>query len=99
MSTNNDGSRSADIIYDAFADEYRDYSATKSSYISAVDQLLVERFAGRVETVIDYGAGDGVRGINVFKKLGAQTRYQADRSDGMIAKCRALEVAKQVWDI
>lgn len=91
--------RRSDVIYDAFAEEYRNYSATKSKYIAAVDRLVIERFAGKVGTVIDFGAGDGVRGAHVFEQFRGRRLYQADISDAMVAKCELLGAAEEVWNI
>lgn len=86
-------------IYDAFAEKYRAYSDGKAAYIAAVDGLIRDRFAGKTETLLDYGAGDGVRGAALFRDLGARALYQTDISPEMVARCRANGAATDVFNV
>ncbi|WP_299968639.1 methyltransferase domain-containing protein [uncultured Roseobacter sp.] len=92
-------STDAATIYDAFAQKYRSYSETKSDYLSAVDRLVCEQLNGRAGVVLDYGAGDGVRGANLCEQIAPDAFYQADVSNEMIARCRSLGLAKQVFQV
>ncbi len=85
-------------IYDAFAKHYRSYSEGKSAYINAVDGLIKKQFAKAPIRLLDYGAGDGVRGAALATEMGAGSLIQADVSDAMLAKCKELGVAKQLVD-
>jgi SAM-dependent methyltransferase len=84
-------------IYDAFAEKYRAYSATKAAYIGSVDALVVEALSGRANVLLDYGAGDGVRGAGLRARLGAGYLVQADISPAMVEKCRALGASDRVF--
>lgn len=86
-------------IYDAFASQYRDYSKSKSAYIESIDALIVERFKGRVSDVLDFGAGDGVRGSNLFNAISAKNLIQTDISEEMLKRCRMQNVANDYWDV
>ncbi len=90
-------STDAATIYDAFADKYRAYSQTKSAYIAAVDDQVVAALTGSVAALLDYGAGDGVRGAAVADRVRPQTFLQADISPEMVARCSALGRADQVY--
>lgn len=90
---------SAATIYDAFAEKYRPYSETKAAYIAAVDHLICKFLDGKSGVVLDYGAGDGVRGTNLASRIKPTEFYQADISDEMIARCRQIGLAKQVFQV
>lgn len=89
----------AKVIYDAFAEKYRDYSQSRSAYISAVDSLIIKKFKNRAVDVLDYGSGDGVRGVNIFSELHAKSLVQADVSMEMLKLCQKLGVAAEYWDV
>ena len=84
-------------IYDAFSSEYRNYSQQKSRYISAVDDLIVDLFKGKSDRMLDFGAGDGVRGAGLKERLKSNYLVQSDISSEMMARCEALGGADQVW--
>lgn len=86
-------------IYDAFAPQYRKYSESKSAYLESVDGLLLARFGGKVRRVLDYGAGDGVRGARLFRALGAERLVQADVSEEMLGRCREQGAAAEYWNV
>ena len=85
----------AATIYDAFAEKYRAYSETKTAYIGAVDDLIATQLATRAGRMLDYGAGDGVRGASVAERLSPSQFFQADISAEMVARCQALGRAEQ----
>jgi len=86
-------------IYDAFAPQYREYSQSRNSYLAAIDELLLGGFRGKVRRVLDYGAGDGVRGARLFKGLGAERLVQADVSEEMLKLCREQGAAAEYWNV
>jgi 2-polyprenyl-3-methyl-5-hydroxy-6-metoxy-1,4-benzoquinol methylase len=84
---------SSSDIYDAMAPHYREYSARKIAYLSAVDRFVIEHAPRNPATLLDVGAGDGVRGKALAAELGARTTVLADASREMIARCKLLEVS------
>lgn len=86
----------AATIYDAFAEKYRAYSETKTAYIAAVDDLVVQALGKGVDAMLDYGAGDGVRGAAVAERVGPEKFFQTDISPEMVARCLALGKADGV---
>jgi SAM-dependent methyltransferase len=96
MSTDFDCAR----IYDAFAPHYREYSGTREAYLQGIDDLIARHIGrGRARHVLDFGAGDGVRGERLFRRLGGARLVQADISLEMLKRCRELGSAADVWDL
>ncbi len=83
--------------YDAFAAHYREYSETKHCYISAVDALIQDA-ASNPKTILDYGAGDGIRGARLKDVLGAQHLVQGDISREMLNLCERNGAADVLVD-
>ena len=83
-------------IYDALAPHYREYAQTRAAYLDAVDRFIVEH-AAKGGSVLDVGAGDGVRGMGLALRLGAARVVLAEPSKEMAARCRQLGPAA-VWE-
>ena len=60
-------------MYDALASQYRQYSMAKAAYIEAVDRLVVQHIPPRAESLLDVGAGDGVRAVRIAQARGIST--------------------------
>ena len=84
--------------YDALAPHYREYSRSRQAYLEAVDRIVLRLAPGPVEAILDVGAGDGVRGMVLARKLGARRVVLAEPSREMAARCRALG-ADAVWEV
>jgi SAM-dependent methyltransferase len=82
--------------YDALAPHYREYAQSRSAYLAAVDRFIVEHAPPKPATVLDVGAGDGVRGMALAKAIDAGKTVLADSSAEMIARCRLLNPA-EAW--
>ena len=89
--------REAAVVYDAFAEKYREYSAGKAAYIAAVDDLVCDALKDGAGVMLDYGSGDGVRGASVAARVRPASFFQADVSPEMVARCRALGAAERVF--
>lgn len=87
----------AAAIYDAFADKYRAYSETKSAYITAVDNLISGHLQIAPDVMLDYGSGDGVRGIALARQVNPSRFFQADISEEMVTRCQKLNHAEKVF--
>jgi SAM-dependent methyltransferase len=83
-------------IYDALAPHYREYSAKKSAYLAAVDGFVVGNIPARASSLLDVGAGDGVRGMDIARRAKIGKVVLSDPSPEMIARCRQLE-PDDVW--
>lgn len=83
-------------IYDALAPHYREYSAQRSAYLAAVDQFVVENIPVGAKVLLDVGAGDGVRGMEIARQRGIERVVLSDPSAEMVARCRVWG-AEDVW--
>ena len=84
-------------IYDALAPHYREYARGRTAYLTAVDRFVIDHAPGRVQTLLDVGAGDGVRAIGLARSLKAARIVLCEPSHEMAARCRALG-AEAVWE-
>ena len=86
-------------IYDALAPHYREYARSRQAYLAAVDRFILRaRARRRVEAVLDVGAGDGVRGMALARRLAARRVVLCEPSREMAARCRELG-ADAVWEV
>jgi SAM-dependent methyltransferase len=83
-------------VYDALAPHYREIAQRREAYLAAVDRYVLEH-AGPAGSVLDVGAGDGVRGMALARALGAQRVVLAEPSREMAARCRQL-APQAVWE-
>lgn len=84
--------------YDALAPHYRAYSQTKSDYLRAVDEIVKSRLAAGARSLLDVGAGDGVRAQGIARACGVARLVLAEPSPAMAACCRRLAGA-EVWQV
>jgi SAM-dependent methyltransferase len=82
--------------YDALAPHYREYAARKSTYLEAVDALILAHTPVPSTSLLDVGAGDGLRGLSLARRMGATRTVLADQSAEMAALCRTRGV-DEVW--
>ena len=83
-------------IYDALAPAYRDYAARRSAYLAAVDRFVLENLPAGAASLLDAGAGDGVRGMALARQAAISRVVLCDASAEMAARCAALNPAA-VW--
>jgi SAM-dependent methyltransferase len=88
-------SRSEDI-YDALAPHYREYSEKKSLYLKAVDKYIVDRVSSGKRSLLDVGAGDGIRGMDIARQCGIGYTVLCEPSAEMVKKCEQLKPS-QIW--
>jgi len=85
-------------IYDTLAPHYREYARSKQAYITAVDRFILQHAPASVEAVLDVGAGDGVRGVDLARGLRAKRLVLCEPSREMAAQCRKL-APEAVWEL
>lgn len=83
-------------LYDALAPQYREYARQRSAYLAAVDSFVLENLPAGAARLLDAGAGDGVRGMDLARRAGISRVVQCEPSVAMAARCRALGPAA-VW--
>ena len=89
-------SQSGSEIYDALAPYYREYAAKKTAYLNAVDRFIVDNTPNNAQSLLDVGAGDGIRGMALAKQKGIADVVLCDYSVEMVNRCRRLNPA-DVW--
>lgn len=83
-------------IYDALAPHYREYAEKKSAYLSAVDHFILENIPEGASSLLDVGAGDGIRGMSIASQKGIAHTVLCDLSSEMVSRCRELNPT-EVW--
>lgn len=83
-------------IYDTLAPHYREYSEKKSAYLEAVNQYIVDRIPPNAQSLLDVGAGDGIRGMAIARQKGIGYTVLCDLSSEMAARCKNL-YPSEVW--
>ena len=84
-------------VYDALAPRYRDYAATRAAYLGAVDQFVVARIPVGASSLLDVGAGDGIRAMHIARRGSIGTVFLCEPSVELARKCRSLH-ATAVWE-
>jgi SAM-dependent methyltransferase len=82
--------------YDSLAPYYREYAKRRSSYLDAIDAVILEHAPKTAAALLDVGAGDGVRGMSLARRMDARHIVLSDFSAEMAALCRAAG-ADEVW--
>ncbi len=84
-------------VYDALAPDYREYAERKSAYLSAVDRFVLGHIPSGAESLLDVGAGDGVRGMALARQLRINYTVLCDSSAKMAVLCRRQN-PNEVWE-
>jgi len=71
--------------YDAFAPFYREYSRKKSSYIEAIDALILSNLPRKTSSILDIGCGDGVRFQRLLERINFERALAMDSSSEMVS--------------
>lgn len=82
--------------YDRFAPFYRDYSVKKANYLNTIDNLVLKNIPHDATKLLDVGAGDGKRAMNIAKKSGITNIILSEPSHEMAKKCHELKPTA-VW--
>ena len=85
-------------LYNSLAPHYREYSKTRSAYLRAVEKYIIDHIPHSATSLLDVGAGDGVRGTNIAIEKRIPRVVLAEPSIEMVARCRQLQGA-EVWSI
>jgi ubiquinone/menaquinone biosynthesis C-methylase UbiE len=80
-------------IYDALAPFYREYSEKRSAYLKAVDTYVMDHIPERASSLLDVGAGDGIRGMSIANSKGIKDITLCEPSREMIALCKKFKTA------
>jgi 2-polyprenyl-3-methyl-5-hydroxy-6-metoxy-1,4-benzoquinol methylase len=83
--------------YDQLAPHYRELAQQRGVYLDAVDRFIVEHAGAPVGSLLDVGAGDGVRGVAVAQRLGARRIVLCEPGTEFARRCEALGVDEVWW--
>lgn len=70
--------------YDSIAGEYALIRSQRRLYLDKVDSIIINDFHQKSKRILDVGAGDGSRGIKIFKNIEADTMCLVEESNEMI---------------
>ena len=76
---------SAVAAYDEFAPYYQLYSQARSSYLRKIEDIVISR-AASVRSLLDAGAGDGIRSLRIGNGVSASKVVLIEPSAGMRAQ-------------
>lgn len=82
--------------YDRIAVSYREIAGSRTKYLEGVDRLIVERIAGKGNSLLDVGAGDGERAIRISSRAGMRAAVLLEPSAGMRSRMKA---GPEIWPI
>jgi 2-polyprenyl-3-methyl-5-hydroxy-6-metoxy-1,4-benzoquinol methylase len=85
-------------MYDLLAPHYRRISEMRAAYLNAIDRLILSRTQPGARSMLDVGAGDGVRAMRLAKAHGISTVVLVEPSVAMAELCRASQ-ATQVLQV
>jgi hypothetical protein len=81
--------------YDLVAPGYRDLSQRRRAYLDAVDSEILRRLPSGAASLIDVGAGDGRRALQIAQQAGVPRVVLVEPSDGMRG---LIPAGSDVWN-
>jgi SAM-dependent methyltransferase len=85
-------------MYDTLAPHYRHISQARAAYLSAVNQVILSRISAGARSLLDVGAGDGVRAMQIASAANLSTVVLVEPSEKMARLCSASGTT-EVWQI
>lgn len=85
-------------FYEVLAPYYREYCGTRSDYLAAVDRLVIENILPGADSLLDVGAGDGLRAERIAKASGISVLVLVEPSVKMASYCQQRK-ATAVWSV
>jgi len=70
----------------------------RAAYLRGVDQVILSRIRAGARSLLDVGAGDGVRAMRLAKAAGMASVVLVEPSTAMAELCRAAQ-ATEVWQV
>lgn len=85
-------------MYEALAPHYREYSGTKAAYLEAIDQIILAGIPQGARSMLDVGAGDGVRAARIAQSANISRLVLAEPNQAMAELCRQQQ-GLEVWEV
>jgi SAM-dependent methyltransferase len=97
----NDGERNPEILdpvsaYDRVAPFYREMAKPRQRYLERIEQLVIAKVPRGSRSLLDVGAGDGVRTFIIAQGARLEEVVLLEPSSGMVRNCPG---AAEVWAI
>ena len=83
-------------MYDALAPHFRAWSTRRAAYLAGIDAIVLERVHRGARSLLDVGAGDGVRAMRLAAACGIDRVVLVEPSPAMADLCRRRGAAA-VW--
>lgn len=81
--------------YDLIAPGFRELSERRRAYLDAVDRQIVSRIPKQAKSMLDVGAGDGRRALQIAEATNIREVVLAEPSSGMRA---LIPAGSETWD-
>ena len=78
-------------FYSETADHYEEIRSRQFLYNSKVDSIIIENLHGQIKSILDVGAGNGKRGINIKEKLDASEILLLEESKEMVKSIKKTD--------
>jgi SAM-dependent methyltransferase len=85
-------------MYDILGADFRTLSEQRAVYLSAIDRIVINSIPDGSSSMLDVGAGDGVRAARIRSDRGIKRLVLAEPSRTMAELCRKLPSA-EVWPL
>jgi 2-polyprenyl-3-methyl-5-hydroxy-6-metoxy-1,4-benzoquinol methylase len=82
--------------YGAFAPYHRSYADSMAEYLDGVDRIVVSRIQSGARSLLDVGAGDGVRAARIAERCGIDVIVLVEPCEALATMCREQPVT-DVW--
>jgi 2-polyprenyl-3-methyl-5-hydroxy-6-metoxy-1,4-benzoquinol methylase len=94
-SKKNEHTLDAITAYDRVAPSFRDLSQRRRAYLNAVDAEILRRLPAAATSLLDVGAGDGHRALQIARRAGIREVVLMEPSSGMRA---LIPEGCEVWN-
>jgi 2-polyprenyl-3-methyl-5-hydroxy-6-metoxy-1,4-benzoquinol methylase len=84
--------------YDVLGADFRTLSEQRAFYLSAIDRIVINQIPDGSSSMLDVGAGDGVRAARIRSEQGIKRLVLAEPSRTMAELCRKLP-STEVWPL
>lgn len=76
--------------YNSISSEYFIYREQRKPYLDKVDSIIINDFRDKAKKILDVGAGDGLRGVKIFKNIQADVICLVEESNEMATNIKKI---------
>jgi 2-polyprenyl-3-methyl-5-hydroxy-6-metoxy-1,4-benzoquinol methylase len=86
--------------YSQLAPHYADLSRRREPYLRSIEKIIVWRVPPNSKSLLDIGAGDGVRALRIARKCGIHDIVLVEPSLDMAARAEGIQKIKiKIWNV